>query len=80
MINPETITLPEHLKGRVFFTAKEFGGLVGKSAETVKRWRRMGWLKGQQFSPRCVMYSLSDLGRYMRGEMMEPAACAAGNK
>ena len=70
--NPETITLPPELEGRLFFTAAEFGKMVGKTATTVLRWRRMGYLKMRQFSPNFYMVPKSELERYMRGEMMEP--------
>ena len=70
-VNPAAIKLPPELEGRLFFTPEEFGRLIGKSGVTVLRWRRKGWLKMRQFSPKCFMVPLSELERYMRGDMME---------
>ena len=72
-INPVTIKLPPELEDRLFFTPEEFGRLVGKSATTVFRWHRLGWLKMRQFSPKCWMVPLSELERYKIGEMMVSA-------
>lgn len=70
--NPGLIKIPQELEGRMFFTTKEFGALVGKSSSTVSRWYREGWLKMAKFSPRCRMVPKSELDRFLRGEMMEP--------
>jgi hypothetical protein len=70
-VNPATIKLPPELEGRQFFTPEEFGRLVGKSAPTIHRWRRAGFLRMRKFCPRSYMVPLSELERYMRGEMME---------
>jgi hypothetical protein len=69
--NPLTITLLPELKGRLFFTVKEFGSLVGKSREAIFRWARLGYIKLIKFSPRNSMVSIKELERFMRGEMME---------
>jgi predicted site-specific integrase-resolvase len=69
--NPETITLPPELDGRLFFTPKEFGDLLGVHRGTIFRWAQAGYLKLRKFSPRCSMVPRSELERYVRGEMME---------
>ncbi|MCL2186217.1 MAG: hypothetical protein FWB86_10250 [Treponema sp.] len=69
-INPTLIKLPPELEGRLFLTANEFGKLVGKTGKTIHQWRRKGWLKMTQFSPRYYMIPVSEVGRFMRGEMM----------
>ena len=69
--NPEKITLPPELEGRLFFTPKEFGALVGVHRGTIFRWAQAGHLRLTKFSPRCSMVPKSELERYMRGEMME---------
>ena len=69
--NPEKIILPPELEGRLFFTPKEFGALVGVHRGTIFRWAQAGYLKLTKFSPRCSMVPKSELERYMRGEMME---------
>ena len=70
-VNPVTIKLPPELEHRLFFTPKEFGDLLGISSVTVLRWGKRGWLKLRKFSPKCFMVPLSELERYMRGDMME---------
>jgi len=70
-INPVTIKLPSHLEGRLFFTPAEFGRLVGRDKSTILSWGRKGWLKLRKFSPKCIMVPLTELERYMNGEMME---------
>jgi hypothetical protein len=69
--NPLTITIPEHLKGRLFFTYEEFGSLAGKCKHTVRNWVRLGWLKYTQFSPRCRMIPIAELKRLRDGKLME---------
>jgi len=71
--NPETIKLPPELENRLFFTPNEFGALVKASIASLHRWRRAGWLKMTQFTPRCYMVPRSELERYSRGEMMSTA-------
>jgi len=39
---PEFVAIPEHLRGRVFLTYSEFGGITGKSAATIRYWVRSG--------------------------------------
>ena len=70
-INPVTIKLPANLEGRSFLTPAEFGGLVGRDKSTILSWGRKGWLRLRKFSPKCIMVPLSELERYMNGEMME---------
>jgi len=69
-INPATIKLPPELEGRTHFTIAEFGKLIGKTPDTIRRWGRKGWLKLQKFNPKCQMVPLSELERYTHGEMM----------
>ncbi|MDR0474543.1 MAG: helix-turn-helix domain-containing protein [Treponema sp.] len=68
--NPETVSLPPELQGRLFFTPKEFGALLGVHRATIFRWAAEGYLKMQKFSPRCSMVPKTELERFMRGEMM----------
>jgi len=78
--NPEKITLPPELEGRLFLTFEEFGALLGVHRATIFRWAAAGYLKLRKFSPRCSMVPRTELERFMRGEMMEPRAEGAESK
>jgi len=49
--NPEKITLPPELEGRLFFTTKEFGAMAGVHRGTVFRLAQAGYLKLRKFKP-----------------------------
>jgi len=70
-VNPAAIKLPPELEGRTFFTLEEFGQLAGRTPGTIRVWGKKGFLKLRRFSPKSLMVPLSELERYMRGEMME---------
>jgi len=69
--NPETITLPLELAGRLWLTFEEFGDLAGVSAITVRAWARKGIVKIKRFTPRCNRIPISEVERLKRGELME---------
>jgi len=71
--NPEKITLPPELEGRLYLTFEEFGSLLGLQAATIRYWRRKGIVKAVQFTPRCNMIPVSEVDRLKRGELMEGA-------
>ena len=70
-LNPETITLPPELQGRLWLSYKEFGSLLGASAATIGRWGKMGIVKVRRFTPRCTMIHVSEIERLKNGELME---------
>ena len=70
-VTPETVVLPEPLKGRLFLTYAEFGSLVGVKAPTVRHWVRCGYVKPKEFSPRHHYIPVSELDRYKAGKLME---------
>ena len=69
--NPEKITLPPELEGRLYLTFEEFGALVGASAVTIRTWARKGIVKIKRFTPRCNRIPISEVERLKRGELME---------
>jgi hypothetical protein len=69
--NPETITLPPELEGRLWLTFEEFGALACVSAITVRSWARKGIVKIKRFTPRCNRIPISEVDRLRRGELME---------
>jgi len=70
-LNKNTAILPVALENKLYFTAKEFGTLVGVSGVTVYRWHKIGLLQMKQYTPKCKMVPRAELERFMRGEMME---------
>jgi len=71
--NPEKITLPPELEGRLWLTFEEFGSLLGLEAATIRYWRRKGIIKAVRFTPRCNMIPVSEVERLKRDELMENA-------
>ena len=69
--DPEKITLPPELEGRLFLTFEEFGALIGASPVTVRSWARKGIVKIRRFTPRCNRIPVSEVERLKRGELME---------
>lgn len=67
---PEDVQVPEKWKDRNFFHYEEFGAMLGVDCQTVSYWVRKGYLKAREFSPRYKLIPLSELYRYMKGEMM----------
>ena len=69
--NPEKITLPAALEGRLFLTFEEFGSLIGASAVTVRAWARRGIVKIKRFTPRCNRIPISEVERLKNEGLME---------
>jgi len=72
--NPEKITLPPELEGKLFLTMQEFAKLAGISRSSVYGWGKKGYLRLKKYSPCCLMVPKNEVLRYLRGEMMEPRA------
>jgi hypothetical protein len=63
------VNIPEAFATRMFFTDKEFAGIVGVSDQSIARWRRAGYIKGRHFGRRTVMIPRIELERFIRGEI-----------
>jgi hypothetical protein len=72
--NPEKITVPPELEGKMFLTPAEFGKIAGVTRECVYGWARAGYIKLKRFSPRQLMVPQSEVLRYLQGEMMDKPA------
>jgi len=77
--NPEQITLPPELEGKLFLTTREFAALAHVTRECVYGWAKAGYIRLKKYSPRCSMVPRNEVLRYLRGEMMEPRAEGAEN-
>jgi len=70
--NPEMITLPAELEKRQFLTFEEFGSLVGGlQGQTIRKWGKQGIIRTKKFTPRCTLIPITEIGRLIRGELME---------
>jgi hypothetical protein len=69
--NPEKITLPAKLEGRLFLTYEEFSALACVTTDTIRKWARKGIIKITRFTPRCNRIPIAEVDRLRRGELME---------
>jgi hypothetical protein len=69
MYDLNEIHVPNEFANRMFFTDKEFAGIVGVCGTSIARWRRAGYIKGRHFGRRTVMIPRIELERFIRGEI-----------
>ena len=79
---PEFVTIPEHLRSRVFLTYAEFGGITGKSAATIAYWARSGYIRVARSGPRSPMVPVTEVERWKNGEIefTKPKKAEAGQE
>jgi hypothetical protein len=69
MYDLNEVHIPEAFASRMFFTDKEFAGIVGVCGQSIARWRRAGYIKARHFGRRTVMIPRIELERFIRGEI-----------